>query len=260
MNYSELIDKFYNMGVPYSPFETIGSSIEEFILVTLIFIWIGFVRTGLGFGGAVLGLPILMLIGGSPINWLLIIGTHLLFFSGITLLNSLKKVDWSYLKNSLPWILPAKIIGVIGLINFSPDIMTIIVYLITSLYAVTWINNSQIISKKNWVNNILLFFGGYLSGTSLMGGVLLVAVYMSHVALFVLWFLLVSIKMSAFVVVGVFVDWRFSLMLIPAAALGHFIGLRIHDRMIQNDTKFKRWMGSVLILVCVVGLVKVFIN
>ena len=238
----------------------------ELVLIAFIFTWIGFVRTGLGFGGAVLGLPILMLIGGSPIDWLPIIGIHLLFFSGITLSNSLKEVDWVYLKKSLPWILPAKIIGVIGLISLSPNIMTVIVYLITSLYALTWINNRQFISKKSWVNNILLFFGGYLSGTSLMGGVLLVAVYMSYVdikrlrnTLFVLWFFLVSIKMAAFLAVGVFVDWQFSLMLIPVAALGHFIGLRVHDRMIQNDTKFKRWMGGVLILVCIVGLFKVFL-
>ena len=239
----------------------------ELVLIAFIFTWIGFVRTGLGFGGAILGLPILMLIGGSPIDWLPIIGIHLLFFSGITLSNSLKEVDWVYLKKSLPWILPAKIIGVIGLISLSPNIMTVIVYLITSLYALTWINNSQFISKKNWVNNILLFFGGYLSGTSLMGGVLLVAVYMSYVdikrlrnTLFVLWFFLVSIKMAAFLAVGVFIDWQFSVMLIPVAALGHFIGLRFHNRMIQNDTKFKRWMGGVLILVCIVGLLKVFFN
>ena len=235
-------------------------------MIAIIFTWIGFVRTGLGFGGAVLGLPILMLIGGSPIDWLPIIGIHLLFFSSITLSNSLRQVDWQYLKKSLPWILPAKIIGVIGLLSLPPNVMTVIVYLITILYSLTWINNSQIISKKTWVNNLLLFFGGYLSGTSLMGGVLLVAVYMNHIdlkklrnTLFVLWFFLVSIKMVAFMAVGVYIDWRFSLMLIPVAALGHFIGLRMHERMIKSDAKFKRWMGVVLILICVVGLMKVLV-
>lgn len=235
-------------------------------MIAIIFTWIGFVRTGLGFGGAVLGLPILMLIGGSPIDWLPIIGIHLLFFSSITLSNSLRQVDWQYLKKSLPWILPAKIIGVIGLLSLPPNVMTVIVYLITILYSLTWINNSQIISKKTWVNNLLLFFGGYLSGTSLMGGVLLVAVYMSHIdlkklrnTLFVLWFFLVSIKMVAFMAVGVYIDWRFSLMLIPVAALGHFIGLRMHERMIKSDAKFKRWMGGVLIIVCMVGLLKVIV-
>jgi len=235
-------------------------------MIAIIFTWIGFVRTGLGFGGAVLGLPILMLIGGSPIDWLPIIGIHLLFFSSITLSNSLRQVDWQYLKKSLPWILPAKIIGVIGLLSLPPNVMTVIVYSITILYSLTWINNSQIISKKTWVNNLLLFFGGYLSGTSLMGGVLLVAVYMSHIdlkklrnTLFVLWFFLVSIKMAAFMAVGVYIDWRFSLMLIPVAALGHFIGLRMHERMIKSDAKFKRWMGGVLIIVCMVGLLKVIV-
>jgi len=238
----------------------------ELLMIAIIFTWIGFVRTGLGFGGAVLGLPILMLIGGSPIDWLPIIGIHLLFFSSITLSNSLRQVDWQYLKKSLPWILPAKIIGVIGLLNLPPNVMTVIVYLITILYSLTWINNSQIISKKTWVNNLLLFFGGYLSGTSLMGGVLLVAVYMNHIdlkklrnTLFVLWFFLVSIKMVAFMAVGVYIDWRFSLMLIPVAALGHFIGLRMHERMIKSDAKFKRWMGGVLIIVCMVGLLKVIV-
>ena len=238
----------------------------ELLMIAIIFTWIGFVRTGLGFGGAVLGLPILMLIGGSPIDWLPIIGIHLLFFSSITLSNSLRQVDWRYLKKSLPWILPAKIIGVIGLLNLPPNVMTVIVYLITILYSLTWINNSQIISKKIWVNNLLLFFGGYLSGTSLMGGVLLVAVYMNHIdlkklrnTLFVLWFFLVSIKMVAFMAVGVYIDWRFSLMLIPVAALGHFIGLRMHERMIKSDAKFKRWMGGVLIIVCMVGLLKVIV-
>ena len=238
----------------------------ELLMIAIIFTWIGFVRTGLGFGGAVLGLPILMLIGGSPIDWLPIIGIHLLFFSSITLSNSLRQVDWQYLKKSLPWILPAKIIGVIGLLSLPPNVMTVIVYLITILYSLTWINNSQIISKKTWVNNLLLFFGGYLSGTSLMGGVLLVAVYMNHIGLkklrntlFVLWFFLVSIKMVAFMAVGVYIDWRFSLMLIPVAALGHFIGLRMHERMIKSDAKFKRWMGGVLIIVCMVGLLKVIV-
>jgi uncharacterized membrane protein YfcA len=237
----------------------------ELSLVALIFIWIGFVRTGLGFGGAVLGLPLLMLVGGSPIDWLPIIGIHLIFFSGIALAKSLKTVDWGYLKKSLPWILPAKIIGVIGLISLPPTVMTVIVYSIVSFYALTWIMNFQIASREGWVTRLLLILGGYISGTSLNGAPLLVAVYMQNIeikklrnTLFVLWFLLVSIKMSAFLVVDVYINWRFSLMLIPVAAIGHFVGLRVHDKIIENDTKFKRWMGSILILVCIIGLVKVF--
>ncbi|MDC1046854.1 sulfite exporter TauE/SafE family protein [Candidatus Pseudothioglobus singularis] len=235
----------------------------DIVIISLIFIWIGFVRTGLGFGGAVLGLPLLMLVGGSPIDWLPIIGIHLLFFSGIALAGSLKKVDWSYLKQSLPWILPAKIIGVIGLISLPPTVMTVIVYSITSFYALTWIMNFQIASREGWGSRLLLMLGGYISGTSLNGAPLLVAVYMQNVdvkrlrnTLFVLWFLLVTIKMGAFLMVNVYINWKFSLMLIPVAGLGHYVGLKVHDRIIENDTQFKKWMGSVLIIICIAGLSK----
>ncbi len=238
----------------------------ELVIISCIFIWIGFVRTGLGFGGAVLGLPLLMLVGGSPIDWLPIIGIHLIFFSGIALAKSLKTVDWGYLKKSLPWILPAKIIGVIGLINLPPTVMTVIVYSIVAFYALTWIMNFQIASREGWVTRLLLILGGYISGTSLNGAPLLVAVYMQNIeikklrnTLFVLWFLLVSIKMSAFLVVDVYINWQFSLMLIPIAGLGHFVGLKVHDQIIENDTKFKKWMGSVLIVICIVGLSKALI-
>ena len=238
----------------------------EIIFISLIFVWIGFVRTGLGFGGAVLGLPLLMLVGGSPIDWLPIIGIHLLFFSGIALARSLNTIDWSYLKRSLPWILPAKIIGVIGLISLPPIVMTLIVYSITSFYALTWMLNYNIASREGWVSRLLLILGGYISGTSLNGAPLLVAVYMQNIdvkrlrtTLFVLWFLLVTIKMSAYLIVDVYINWQFSLMLIPVAALGHFVGLKVHDRIIENDKQFKRWMGSVLILICIAGLSKVLI-
>ena len=238
----------------------------ELAIISLIFVWIGFVRTGLGFGGAVLGLPLLMLVGGSPIDWLPIIGIHLLFFSAIALVNALKTIDWSYLKKSLPWILPSKIIGVIGLISLPPTVMTLIVYSITFFYALTWAMNFNIASREGWASRILLILGGYISGTSLKGAPLLVAVYMQNIdikklrnTLFVLWFLLVTIKMGAFVIVDVYINWQFSLMLIPVAALGHFIGLKVHDRIIENDTQFKRWMGGVLILICLAGLSKVLI-
>ena len=88
----------------------------ELSLVALIFIWIGFIRTGLGFGGAVLGLPILMLIGGSPIDWLPIIGIHLLFFSTITLLNSLKKIAAAVATFKLSVVCKAPNLGILILL------------------------------------------------------------------------------------------------------------------------------------------------
>ncbi|MFN4987568.1 MAG: hypothetical protein ACK5FO_04780, partial [Burkholderiales bacterium] len=54
----------------------------EIVLIGLVFVWSGFVRSGLGFGGAVLALPFLLLIVNDPLIFLPIIAVHLLIFSG----------------------------------------------------------------------------------------------------------------------------------------------------------------------------------
>jgi uncharacterized membrane protein YfcA len=237
------------------------------VLVGLIFLWAGFVRTGLGFGGAALGLPLMLLIGGSPVYWLPIIGIHLLFFSSLTLFKSIKKVDWRYLKHSLLWIIPPTLVGVAGLISLPDKVVIVFIYSITIFYAITWIFNQKISSHKSWVDKLLLVLGGYVAGTTLTGAPLIVAVYMRHVTkeylrntLFVLWFILVSIKMVTFMSLGVVIDWEFSLALIPIAAIGHVIGIKAHQKIIENDQVFKKWVGSMLLLISSFGLLKVVLS
>ncbi|MDC9715359.1 MAG: TSUP family transporter [Gammaproteobacteria bacterium] len=241
-------------------------STTELVLVSLIFLWAGFVRTGLGFGGAALGLPLMLLIGASPIYWLPVIGLHLLFFSSLTLLKSIKKVDWAYLKSTFIWIIPPTLVGVFGLIALPDTVMIVFVYSITIFYAIIWIFNQKITSHRPWVDKLLLIFGGYVAGTSLTGAPLIVAVFMRHVAkeylrnsLFVLWFILVSIKMLTFVAMEVEIDWQLSLGLIPMATIGHMIGLKLHQKIIENDDLFKRWVGSALLLVSAFGLLKIVV-
>ena len=53
----------------------------QYLLIGLLFVWGGFVRSGLGFGGAVLTLPFLLLILDEPLVFLPLIGVHLLIFS-----------------------------------------------------------------------------------------------------------------------------------------------------------------------------------
>ena len=242
-------------------------SSTELFLVGLIFLWTGFVRTGLGFGGAAIGLPLMLLIGGSPVYWLPIIGIHLLFFSSLTLFKSIKRVDWRYLKQSLLWIIPPTLVGVAGLLSLPDQVVIVFIYLITIFYATTWIFNQKITSEKPWVDKLLLILGGYVAGTSLTGAPLIVAVYIRHVAkeylrntLFVLWFVLVSIKMVTFVAMGVEIDWGFSLALIPVAAIGHVIGIKAHQKIIENDQVFKKWVGSMLLLISSFGLWKVILS
>lgn len=234
---------------------------SQIILTGLIFIWTGFVRSGLGFGGAALGLPLLLFIDPDPLLWLPVIGAHLLFFSGITLRTRLNNVDWGYLKHSMQFIIPAAIIGVLGLLNLPTRWVLIFIYSVTLFYAITWVMNRAIESNNRWVDRFLLIFGGYVAGTSLTGAPLMVAVYMRNVSkaqlrntLFVLWFTLVVIKMGAFALLGVDLHLLTALALLPVAAVGHVIGLKVHDAILRNDRQFKRWIGAGLMVISLLGL------
>jgi len=237
----------------------------EIFIIGLLFMWAGFVRSGLGFGGAALGLPLMLFIYDQPLYWLPIIGAHLLFFTTMTLRTRLHGVDWPYLRRALLYILPGTFVGVFGLLNLPNDLLVIFVYGITLFYAFTWILNWAIQSNNNLLDRFLLLTGGYVAGTSLTGAPLIVAVFMRHVTgeqlrntLFVLWFIIVSIKMTTFAVLGVDMHFLAAIALVPVAAIGHYIGLKVHDKILQNDQSFKRLIGVVLALISILGLIRVF--
>lgn len=236
-------------------------SVYQSIAIALLFVWTGFVRTGLGFGGAALGLPLFLFISNQPIFWLPIISVHLLFFSGLTLFTRLGNVDWAYLRYSSVFIVPPAIVGVFGLVNLPALWLNIFIYSVTLFYGVIWFLNYAIRSHHSWVDKVLLMLGGYIAGTSLTGAPLMVAVFMRKVSreklrdtLFVLWFALVAIKMTTFVVLKVDLHFVTALSLIPVAAIGHFLGLKAHDAIGKNDRVFKRWMGAGVIIISTLGL------
>ncbi|MEW5754709.1 MAG: TSUP family transporter [Pseudomonadota bacterium] len=234
---------------------------HQLVLTGLLFVWTGFVRSGLGFGGAALGLPFMLFIYDQPLFWLPVIGAHLLFFSALTLRTRLNNVDWEYLRRAAVFIVPAAVVGVFGLINLPNHILVIFIYAVTLIYAVLWMLDLSINSRSGWTDKLLLTLGGYVAGTSLTGAPLMVAVFMRNVAieqlrntLFVLWFVLVSIKMTTFVTLGVPLHWQSALLLLPAAAIGHVLGLKAHDAILKNDRLFKRVIGGLLVVVSGLGL------
>lgn len=240
-------------------------SLYQTLCIALVFVWTGFVRTGLGFGGAALGLPLMLFIENSPLLWLPIIGVHLLFFSGLTLLNRLYNVDWPYLRRTLVFIIPPAIAGIFGLINLPTLWLNSLIYAITLSYGFMWLFNRGIQSRHIWADRILLVLGGYIAGISLSGAPLMVAVYMRNVSLaklrdtlFVLWFILVSIKMTTFVMLSVNLHFLTALELLPIAAIGHFLGLKAHHMILRNDLLFKRWIGGGLVVLSMLGLWQLF--
>lgn len=237
----------------------------QLILTGLLFIWAGFVRSGLGFGGAALALPLMLFIHDQPLFWLPMIGFHLLFFSGLTLRTRLHNVDWAYLKQASLFVIPGALVGVFGLISLPNQWLVLFIYSITLFYAIIWLLNFKLQSNKDWLDKIFLMLGGYVAGISLSGAPLMVTVFMRNIAMhqlrntmFVLWFTLVTIKLGTLAALGFKLYFINALVLIPVATIGHLIGLKAHDYILQNDQLFKQVIGGVLAVICGLGFWKVF--
>lgn len=239
-----------------------GLSEIEWLFAGLIFVWSGFVRSGLGFGGAALGLPLMLLVVDAPLLWLPMVAIHLLIFSVMTVYDRLREVDWPYLKKSLAVLIIPKLAGVFGLLSLPNEILVAIIYGVTFLYGLAYLCNYVFRSRNTFFDNLLLVMGGYASGVSLMGAPLISAVYARNVAihelrvtLFVLWAILVVIKMSTLVYFEVDLQVRYALYFLPLAAVGHWFGLRMHTRLVQGDgSHYKRAMGVALVVISGYGL------
>jgi len=157
-------------------------STAQLVAISAIFVWSGFVRAGLGFGGAALALPLLLMVIDQPLFFLPIIATHLLIFSSITAGRGFRNIDRAFLKESLSWMIIPKLVGVIGLLSLPNDWMVWIIYAITGFYAITWILKWEIRSQSPWVDRLLFIVGGYFSGVSLIGAPLIIAVAVRKMA------------------------------------------------------------------------------
>lgn len=234
----------------------------QYAAIAVMFVWGGFVRSGLGFGGAALTLPLLLLVVNDPVVFLPVIAVQLIIFAFATVGMHVDRVDWRYLGRSLLAILPFKFAGVVGLLNLPAGVLTAMVYAITAFYAVSYILGVQFSSKSRAMDYVLLAAGGYISGTSLIGAPLIIAVYVKYVAradlretLFVLWIVLVAIKIAAFVATDTDMQLVHQLWLFPAALVGHLLGLRFHARLGRMaPEKFLRVIGFALLAITLVGL------
>ncbi len=244
----------------------------EYAAIALIFVWSGFVRSGLGFGGAVLALPFLLLVVNDPVVFLPIIAVQLVLFSSLIMWQSTQgqapdqppSINWPYLKRILSIMIVPKIAGVIGLLTLPAVIMSSLIFIIVLAYAIGYIINRPIAVNNRWQEYGFLGVGAYISGTSLTGAPLIVPVVASKVAkhelrntLFVLWWILTVIKLISFVIAGIDLQLIHHLWLLPCAYIGHILGQRTHDYLVRQETPtFFRVLGVALVVVSLTGLAR----
>lgn len=239
-------------------------------IIALIFVWSGFVRSGLGFGGALFTLPFLLLIYNDPLVFLPIISLHLLFFAGLTVIQSERSkkdasstsVNWQFVRYSLLVMIAPKLAGVIGLIVLPTTLMNLIIFSLIASYSLTYILGKPLQSNSRAIDILFLVAAAYISGTSLIGGPLVIAVAMRHIkphefrnTLFVIWWILVSIKLCAFVIANIDIQLLNALWLLPFAGVGHLIGHRFHQQLLLRDSaSFYRILGWILLGTAMVGI------
>ncbi|KRP18380.1 MAG: permease [SAR92 bacterium BACL16 MAG-120619-bin48] len=249
----------------------------QYPLIVIVFIWSGFVRSGLGFGGSLFTIPFLLLIHNDPLYFLPIISIHLLFFASLTLFPArasasdtnltipAARVNWQFVHYALLIMIIPKLAGVIGLLVLPTDLMNSVIFLLIAGYSLTYIVGRPLKSTSRKLDVLFLIVGAYISGTSLIGGPMVIAVAMRHIqpfefrnTLFVIWAVLVSIKLSAFALAGVDLQFYAALWLLPFAAIGHVIGLKFHQRLLQqSNARFYSILGWMLLLVSTAGLVQI---
>jgi uncharacterized membrane protein YfcA len=249
----------------------------EIAAICVLFVWSGFVRSGIGFGGAVLSLPFLLMIREEPLLWLPIISVHLLFFSAITVWQAHRSapaegggqatVNWAFLKYALLLMIVPKLIGVAGVITLPGTIMSGFIFVLVTVYGVSYVLNRPLRFASRRLDAFFMMVGGYISGASLIAAPLVVPIAAGRVpreqlrdTLFVLWFILVGLKLIAFVITGVDLQWKSHLWLLPCATVGHLLGLRFHRYTLNADTQvFFRVLGGALILVSLAGLLRLLL-
>lgn len=247
----------------------------QYVVIALLFVWGGFVRSALGFGGAVLTLPFLLMVYNAPLVFLPIISVHLLVFSSLSVVLAHRRgqqesgppkstVNWAFLRYALPLMIVPKLIGVAGVITLPADIVSGFIFAVVMVYSVTYMLNRPFRSNSPTVDAGFMLLGGYVSGTSLVAAPLVVPVAASRVpqdqlrdTLFVLWFVLVAVKLAAFIYTGVDLQLKQHLWLLPCATVGHFLGERAHAYVLRGDTAlFFRLLGAGLFCVSLIGLAR----
>lgn len=251
----------------------------QYVAIAVLFVWSGFVRSGLGFGGAVLSLPFLLMVLNAPLVFLPLISVHLLFFSSLTIglahwrsrretgATAGGAINWAFLRYALPLMIVPKLIGVAGVITLPANIVSGFIFTLVTIYAFSYILDRPFRSKSGRLDTLFMIIGGYVSGTSLIAAPLVVPVAASRVpkeqlrdTLFVLWFIMVGIKLVAFAASGIDLYWEHHLWLLPCAALGHVIGLRFHSYTLRAETKvFFRVLGMGLLAVSLTGLARLLL-
>ena len=237
------------------------------IVLSLSFVWSGFVRGGFGFGGGALMLPFALLVVDSPLYIVPLIAVQLVIFSAFNIVIYHKNINWYYLTRFTAILFIPTALGVFGLLSLPDKLLMILLYIIVGTYAINYIFPFKVRFQSRWLDLGILSLGGYLSGSAFTGGPPIAAVAARYIpkeslreTLLCMWIVIAAMKLPALYASGVDLQLELQLWLFPCALIGHLTGLKFHKKLISmQGQSFFRAIGIVLLAVTGVGLARVIL-
>ena len=242
-------------------------SVVQMGMLLVVFIWSGFVRAGLGFGGTALALPFALVVVESAQVVVPLLLVQLFVFSVVNTWRRFDNIDWRYVGYLTAVLVLPVLAGVFTLINLPNHLFLMLVYVGVLGVAIQYIVQVELKSTSKAVDLLLLMVGGYVLGSTTAGGPPIVAVSMRYVArdqvrdtLLGLWSLASAMNLVVLFQAEVDLQWRSQLWLLPATVVGHLIGERFHRQLLTMHTAvFYRVLGAALFIVTVMGLIKLWV-
>lgn len=237
---------------------------EPVVLAFLIlcFLWSGFVRTGFGFGANALLLPLALLAVSDPLVIIPVVAIQGSLLNGFESIRNFRRISWRTLGWLLLIYIPTFTAGLYGLLSLPNWVLNLMIYGVTVGYALIYMFEWKFHFRSRLFDLLVVMLGGYVTGFSMSGGPLTIAIALKYISrellrttLMVLWALVGISKLTAFILVGVDIQLGLFFWTMPAVVIGHFIGLRFHDRILHTHY-FYRILGGALLAISLLGIVK----
>jgi hypothetical protein len=162
----------------------------------------------------------------------------------------------------------SKLAGAVGLLILPSNQTALLIYLLVALYAIRYIIDRPLKSTSKIADAVFLVLGTYVSGISLIGAPPVIPVELRHVTIsefrntmFVVWWVLVSIKLVALDSAGNNLQITAALMLLPFAGVSHALGIRFHQHVMERGSEhFSRLISGVLLAMSAAGLTQLLFD
>lgn len=240
-------------------------TLEAFIYINLIVAFAYVIKANTGFGENMVMIPLMLLF--LDLKLILPLTLTIVLIADVYLwYHSKKQIDYKlFLRLLIPAIV-GMLLGVLALSLIDGEILEKIVGGFVGLYAIRrLVKNAPFKTRKpkNWVEYMVGFAGGGLSGLIGMGGPPIIA-YLNYIGLSKQVFRATCIvtlmsfdpmRLIAYSINGYFtVDiLLYGLALIPACAVGSFIGIKLHHQL--QEQVFQKLVAVLLLIISVMLIV-----